>query len=329
MKTDFAKGLVLLTGLALSVPAAIGEEPKKPQQEGAQTIRIFRLEHAKSGSVQAILERFIPADGVTKFFLDERTNAIVAQGPPVAISQIAELIKLIDQEPLQRDVEEPTEIEMQIFSLKNRKLDDELQKFLSASVRNGSIEFDPGTQQVVVQGSVAACKLLERILKEIDLPKEAPRAAPASRRLRVAWLLQSEAEQLRPPPEDLKEIVDELASSGIGGIKLVAQPMISVMTNGTSFALDCSLDDPQAPIHLGIKGSLNERTPGIIQIQLSVEATRQRSESHPTKGPGSVLRTERLVSLSTVVETPAGHPVVLCVTPTGEHTSAFVVQAMP
>ncbi len=160
-------------------------------------------------------------------------------------------------------------------------------------------------------------------LRKSICPGRSHEAAPASRRLRVAWLLQADGERLRPPPEDLKEIVEELARSGVGGFKLVAQPMIGVMTNGTSFTLDCSLDDPQAPIHLGIKGSLIEKTPGIIQIQLSVEANQQKEKA------GAVQRTDRLFSLSTVGETPAGHPVVLCVTPTGEKTSAFVVQAMP
>jgi hypothetical protein len=142
-------------------------------------------------------------------------------------------------------------------------------------------------------------------------------AAPAEMQVRVVWLVSGLAREDTPkPPEDLKEVVAELAKVGFNDPRLAAQAVIRT-TAGAQFQ-SSGTAKLNFPCRLRIEGTVLASPGERTGLQISLEATEETA-----KGSTPVCR------LETHITAPPGHAVVLGVTPTYTMTSAFVVQLLP
>jgi hypothetical protein len=148
--------------------------------------------------------------------------------------------------------------------------------------------------------------------------------------LRIVWLTsdpgRKDANPGPPPPDDLKEVVAELARVGVRDPYLVCQMIVNTSPDG-AFDMQGSASLERVPCVVNVSGQVAERAGGVPGVQIQLEALLPSDEpGGKTSRRGSA---PAICRLRTGISAPPGHAVVLGVTPTDGTTSAFVVQLLP
>lgn len=294
-------------------------QPVEPTAEVKLRTRIFQLRYADASQVAATLQNLCKKGQTELLFVPhEPTNSVLVMAPPESQESIEDLIKKLDVEPAERPG--TAQSVLQILRLKNRKVDQELEHLL-LSIRPDSVSLalDPRTNVVIASGDQKSVLALRSLLEAMDQSVEPEEKPSKVRHARIVWLVAAGDDPafagLPPPPDDLKEVLDELAKVSIKDLRNASSPQITAMV-GQPFSLEVSPDLGEEGCDLTIKGTFAEAKGSLTKLTLEIAA----------KLVASPPRNQKLCSLSTVVLAPSGHPVVLCVSPIGKITSVFVIQ---
>ena len=217
-----------------------------------------------------------------------------------------------------RAVNEPEKV-IRIFRLKYLPVELRGKEALSILSGMGNIAIDSRTNSLIVQATPEKLDQIASYLTQIDQPAEqAARPEPkraGAKGLRVVWLLQGQEGIRRDPPADLKDVTAELGKLGVDGLGLVAQVFIRTNADGKFTLSSRPQLDEKSPVRLEVSGMIQSRDVEAPDVELQLQATRLGQEQDKT-----------LCNFSSIITTPPGHPVVLCVSPIGTQTSVFVVQ---
>jgi hypothetical protein len=192
------------------------------------------------------------------------------------------------------------------------------------------------------QLTIAKVEALLARLEDVQREQREPEAVPTELQVRIVWLVSGlkapEDPELKSaaapkPPDDLKDVVAELAKLGIDKPRLAAQTVINTIPN-TQFTTQGSavLDTPCQVSFTGMVSGKKEAP----ALQIAIQATReipQRAGGGGFQGGGFQggrvgMSSAQICNLQTTITTPLGHAVVLGVTPTETMTSVFVVQVL-
>jgi hypothetical protein len=302
MKTT-ARLLVAAMAAALVVNPVLAQQPQKIDEKPTtpNEITIVPLKHSVASEVAQVIGQLFgdqQRGGTTMVTADMHTNSVIVSAQPNRISEIKEVITRIDA-PAARN--EAAGRQMRVFTLRNIQTDKSLQDAVRLAMESGSragkAAFDPARNQVIVSADEPTLKVVEALLARLDV---------------AVWLAQgAAANELAPPPDDLKDVLPALAKLGIDKPRLVAQTLVNVTPNNPFSAEGVVHLNEQ--IRFAVTGHSMERGE-MPALNLSLKAT----------GPNNSLYS----SLSTEISAPVGHLVVLGVTPTQSLTSVFVVQVL-
>ncbi|MBP7933769.1 MAG: hypothetical protein KA354_03890 [Phycisphaerae bacterium] len=312
-------------GQPLAVPS--GMAPAPLGGDGPLMVRIYPLRHAKAEDVAKTIT--ITSFGRSPLMVvpDSRTNAVILNAPADRLEVVEELIKELDK-PVQ---EAAADRLCQVLALKNARAE-ELVKVLQGMVPEATFSADRVSNKLLFSGNAAAQALVQQIVTQLD--RERPAEGPQQgRKVRVVWLVSNS--ELPPPPPDMNDVVDELASMGITHLGLAAQSMVQAVSSG-KFSIQCS-PAAFAGCRLRIEGVLQESKNELPRIELTLNATgalpmplsATLPPPPPSPGPMPSPASAQLASITTTVMAEAGHKVVLGVAPIEKYTSVFVIQILP
>lgn len=315
MKTT-ARLLVAAMSAALLVQPVFAQTPLKKDERPAtpNEVTIVPIKHAVASEVAQVIGQLFgdqQRGGTTMVTADMHTNSVIVSAQPNRISEIKEVIAKIDA-PAARN--EPAGKQLRVFTLRNvetdKSLQDAVRLAMESGSRGGKAAFDAARKQVIVSGDEATLNVVQALLAKLDTTVA---IRPVEDwQVRVVWLAKgAAANELSPPPDDLKDVLPALAKLGIDKPRLVAQTLVNVTPNNPFSAEGVVHLNEQ--IRFSVTGHSLERGE-MPALNLSLKAT----------GPNNSLYS----SLSTEITAPAGHLVVLGVTPTQSLTSVFVVQVL-
>lgn len=295
-------------------------EPLKPR------VMLFPLKFANAGDVVQLTGALFEA-GRINVAVDERTNSLIVRASdPDVFSAIEDLLKALDRVP---DKDQP---EIKIFSLRSRQEPSQLNALLGTVVSGSSTAFsiDPVRNLVIAKGDRESLASLEAVLMRLD-EADSEEAAGGQILVRVVWLV-SGLEKQKATPEDLKEVIDELADIGVTDLSLAAQTVVSTVssTAGTTFQAE-GRATLNAPTELQIEGHVAGRKGENFVVEISIMAEQEiplPEEAARFGGRGSP-RSKNLCRMHTTITAPPRHAVVLGVTPIESMNSVFVIQLLP
>lgn len=274
-------------------------------------VRIYQIKNGIADEVQMILHDLRAISGM--IVVDERTNSLIINATPEEQEHVEELIEELD-------VESPEE---EIFAERLVQLYDvaDLATFVSldrlvpliAIERHERIAFE-GNRMMIVSGDEATMDRVENLLSMFREQQQANRPDAASqRRLRVIWLVSGlDAETSKEAPNDLSEVVAELAAFGIDNLRLAAQSIIEIRADEPFEMSSIAQITEQLSIMFEISGHADQTATGDSQLQLRIAA----------QSTNGALRS----SVESSIVAPTGHSIVLAVTPMGDMQSVFVIQ---
>ncbi len=303
-----------------AAPIQAQAAPQEEKVEKLVTI-IFQLKYAKPNSIVNVIQSLHGRDAIC--VAHEDTKAILLQAPEKTIQEVKELIQKLDVPQ-----ESETEGVFEIIKLKN-VAPHEIENSLEMAQGNLDVEFalDEERGQLLVRGDGNSVKRFVSLIAKLDEP---PVAKPPSksRRVRIVWLVNDREEnmELPPPPPDLMEVVAELQQIGITDLELMSQTMVQTLADG-NFQISANLKFINGPGRLTIEGDLEEKSEGLVQVQINLEASTGTADRDSKRSRGGGIEQE-LCNLNTNVLAPLGHAVVLCLTPTDYLESAFVIQVL-
>jgi hypothetical protein len=330
----------LLCLLGLTILLWQAQEPQAPRTRSPEptVTQVIRLKTLQATEMTRVLrdlfaapERRAPRITVAA---DDRTNSLIVSAEPNDLATVEKLIASLEKEAAQR----PPARELRVFSLKHTEPDAAMEQALRLIFgpgQAGNFALDLQRRMVICSGDRTALDAVEALLARLeDRPAQVRGGGKAEeRRVRLVWLVDTsgaeggEPARLRRPPDDLNEVVAELAKLGITKVGLAAQTVANA-TDGQAFRIDGTTDLSGAPCYLQVSGVLSQgQEKPTVRIEL--HATREAAAG---KDPGSgrlPRRGDPVCSLETTVTAPPGHAVVLGVTPTAGLTSIFVVQVLP
>ena len=191
---------------------------------------------------------------------------------------------------------------------------------------------------MIVSGDEEIQKKIQQLISELDQPVSANKPAGANMKVRIVWLMAGpKTDSLPAAPADLKDVVEELTGIGVPQPRMAAQFVIQANTE-EGFEMSAPVVFLQ-PTRLEITGTYSDWPSDKPTLNLRIVAAKlgQEDPHAPTDrtsggggmggGMGATPR-EELWSIKTTMSAPVGHAVVLGVSPTGNTTSAFVVQVL-
>ena len=198
--------------------------------------------------------------------------------------------------------------------------------------RPGDLRLDGQRNSMLLRGSNKTAASFLDLMAQIDQPIDVPAQREfRSGRVRIVWLLRdpSLGESLRPPPDDLKPVIEELEKEGITDLLEACQLQVTALVD-QPFELTSSPSLGQRGCELQVQGKFLPKKGDLLPLQFTVEANEvsEKTEARPGGIAVQVSR-KRLCNFQTTIEAPLSHPVVLCVNPIGDATSVFVVKLLP
>jgi hypothetical protein len=269
---------------------------------------------------------------ILRIGVDERTNSILVLVPSGDQTSIEKLIKALDVET--PDKYDPTAQKVEILALEHMEADDDLAAALQL-VYGGPKGFALDRQRriVLLSGAKQVREEAARVARALDIAAQHDprRKLLGELRVRIVWLVSGlKREDAPAAPEDLSEVVAELARLGIDKPRLAAQVIVNAPLNAP-FQMEGSakLD---AACRLGIVGTLTDKKDA-LGMEIQIDASRenepgQRGGFDGGFGGRGAPRGAQICNLRTQIRTTLGHAVVLGVTPTDGMTSVFVVQVL-
>jgi hypothetical protein len=182
---------------------------------------------------------------------------------------------------------------------------------------------DRQRKKLIARAPEAGYREILKVVDVLSAPAAAPAKRPPERQIRIVWLVTGEASRKgMAPPDDLRDVLSELAKLGVKNPRLAAQSFVNASA-GRQFksegtAVIAQGDEVAVTCPLKIIGRVEEGDQETPRLQIEIEALQ---ENH-----GATQRT--LCKLDTTITTPPGHAVVLGMTPTDSMTSIFVVQVL-
>jgi hypothetical protein len=331
----------LLTGVA----TAQGQQKPPPEDPPAEKVdfQVFRLRHVNALEISQVLGELFgtgggrgPRGGPGGGFVspriavanDDRTNSLIVKAAAADMAMIERLIRTLDVGGLDK-----ARHAIKVFTLRHIEPDQSVEEALKAIIGPSStarLAVDRRRKTVVLSADETTILTVQAVLERLEDAQREPEAVPGELQVRIVWLVSGLTREDAPkPPEDLKDVVAELAKLGIDKPRLAAQTVINTMPN-TQFTTQGSavLDTPCQVSFMGMVSGKKEAP----ALQIAIQATRetpQRTGGGGFQGgrvPG--MSSAQICNLQTTITTPLGHAVVLGVTPTETMTSVFVVQVL-
>ena len=321
----------LVAGVALFAPWA-GDTVAQGPAPSKSDAQVIRLKNTRASEVARVLQQLFGGGTGRGGFgkdtariavaADDASNSVVVSAGADDLATVQRLITALDA--IEADpAKGPVRQELKVFQLRSapdKALQDALRLIYAGKDGLESFAIDPRRNAVICSGSKNTLETVEALLARLD--DNAGRIHGAERRVRIVWLVDSAAvelntKQLAQPPDDLKEVLGELAKFGIAKPRLAAQSIVSAMEN-VPFRVEGSTILGDTPCMLNISGQLLEEH-GKPNVRVELKATQDA-------GPRAAKIT--VCSMETQVSAPLGHAVVLGMTPTSGMTSVFVVQIL-
>jgi len=238
---------------------------------------------------------------------------LIVLGSPEAQQKIADLLKKLDNVP------PPMEEQIKGFALVHADPASAATILKSMGPRNIRVATDERTRQVFAAGSMEDLNVAEALMMKLD--EGSPVHIIARYEVRVIWLaggLTGESKG-EPPADDLKDVVAELSRLGIKDPRQVGQMVVQTTIGGShqgKFAVKSSprFGDQMADFNAAGLLSENPHSAG-LWMQIRLQTSKEPSP------PG-----QNLSQIETQIVLPEKQYVVLATAPTGNQTSAFVVQ---
>jgi hypothetical protein len=297
-----------------SVPAPAGKPPAVPTE-----LEVYTARHVKAAELARVLtELFGRSRAQLKMTTDDSRNAIIVSGSAEDLRTVAELIRKLDVDSPRRN---PDARELRIFALKNLQPDQKLNEVLKMVFSGeGRYALDPQRKHVIAYADRTTLDTADAVLMRLDEMVVKPRL-PAEMQIRIVWLASGLSPKDAPkPPEDLADVVAELAKIGLNDPRLVSQTMVNAVSEREFNVQGSAKLD--APCQLVINGTITNAAPGDpAGLQISIIATQLNPKGDGTRA--------QVCKLETSIYAPPRHAVVLGLTPTETVTSVFVVQLLP
>lgn len=301
--------LTLAAAFVFPVGPAMADEPPKasaPDTPKQTDWQVLPLKNANAVETERLLHETLGREA--HVLADPRTNSLLILALPGDMPKIREIISKVDV-PAKED-NAPQRLE--VFTLKSVEPDQVLQEALRLVVRPGggksNFTLDPRRKQVILWADPATTVLVQSLLNRL----EGQSRSDMDVRVRVVWLVNGLARDDAPqPPEDLKEVLPDLAKLGIDRPRLVAQTMVNVTPNMQFQTKGVAKLD--FPCQFSVTGRYNDKSASPA-LQITIRALR--------------MDQEEICNLQTEISAPLGHLVVLGVTPTEAASSVFVVQVL-
>jgi hypothetical protein len=303
--------------MSILLPAAEafaqGKQPAPEKPQSLAELHIIRLKHADATEVAGILANLLQdmrgkSDQSPRTAVDMRTNCVIISARPATFLMISELVRKLDEPAA--NIIPPRQI--QLFTLKSLAADENLVKVLKPlfnAPSDGSFSIDPVRNAVVAVGAAAKLEEVAALLERLDQP-----LAKTDVNIRILWLVSGNVPQdAAKPPDDMKDVVAQLAKLGIKDPRLAAQTIVASQI-GKPFQVQ-GLASLTEMYNLQIEGRAMDKQDR-ISLEMKIQARQQ----------GGFLGSGILCNLDTVITTPVGHSTVLGVTPALGLTSVFVVQ---
>jgi Bacterial type II/III secretion system short domain len=296
------------------------ERPKSaaPKERPAPTteMQVLQAKFVKARELGPVIQQILANHWGLRVSFDERSNSVIVVATPEDMATVRELIKNLD-------VPKPSSEESRVvfLPLKYTKIDSGLQNALARLLPSNSYVFDVERNQIIVSGDKKILEAAMFLLDKLDRPPDTPKISPKEMQIRVIWLASGPPhKEGRKPPDDMKEVVAELAKMGVEQPRLVAQTMVSTLP-GNQFRTE-GLAELDQTYRLTVSGTMSSNH----QLQISIAASLAGPRG---QGPFTVPTPAPIARLDTEITAPPGHSVVLGMTPTPNSTSVFVVQILP
>lgn len=304
------------------------------ENNGVKEVHVFALQFVDATSTAAVVSKFV--DGSAKIAADDRTNSLIISGDAKTIEQIASLIKLLDH-----GKSAPLPNLTKTYAVKHTAADQDLKELILMVISaEATVAVDQTRNIILLRGNEKSHAAVEKLLERIDQAPPAKKSK-SSRRVHITWLASSgersgDGKTSKPGnatlPATLNPVIAELEKIGVTNLKVAAQTMVRCTTD-EKFEILCKAD-LGTPCDLVIGGLLGSGEDGQPRLMLVLNGRQQRptavqnADGGLSGGRGSrqaMHMTEDIVRIETTITAPAGHPVVLGVSPIGKITSVFVV----
>jgi hypothetical protein len=327
---------LLLLAAAWSLTACLAEaqEARPPAKAPAappanQELRVFTLKHIPAAQVTQMLDLLYP----DRFGKDIRlvpdvrgsVNRLIVRAGPEQLALVAHLLQTVD---VPSDEASSDQLQVRVYPLKHIQADKMLEQIMQIATDQQECSFalDRRRNAIVVRANEGVQARIEQIIQRLDQSSEpAPRRADL--RVRIVWLVSGQTgDEVADPPEDLKDVLAELARIGFQKPRLAAQTIVNAASDTPFQAQGVAKLDQL--YNLNVSGTIAASKDGYPELQLTLNAVPQASFM-TVQGRPVQTNDGPLCKLDTKITIPPGHYVVLGMTPSKAMTSAFVVQVLP
>jgi hypothetical protein len=299
-------------------PAVPVETPRPvPPKQPPTEMSVFQVKHVRAADLARMIQEIwgaFPPRGI-RVSADQRTNAVVVVATPDDLGMVKRLISAIDVERGDAAKNEPRS---EVYSLHFTRADNYLEQELARAIGgHGSVGVDYGRNKVVLTGDEKTVHTVRRLLEELDRPAAQQPVTP-DMQVRIVWLVSgATGKELSKPPEDLRDVVAELAKLGVENPRLVTQTIVAARLD-KQFRVE-GLAQLHGSYRLSVNGTIMGGGPAETnRLQISVNALEITAGGQKPIG-----------RLDTEITAPLGHAIVLGMTPTDNSTSVFVMQILP
>jgi len=234
--------------------------------------------------------------------------------PPDTQRKVAELLKKVDASPV---VPEPEE-QIKVFTLVHLDPASAAKAINTIVQKDIRVSIDERSRSIIAAGSMDALNIATALMTKLD---EGGKEAVRRYEVRVIWLASGLTGEGRgePPTDDLKDVVAELSRLRIKDPSQVGQMVVQTTSGGIyrgKFEVKSSPRFGNSPTDFNASGSLSEGPddPGLV-MQIRLRTSRESSPQG-----------QNFYEINTQIVLPQKQYVVLATAPTGNLTSAFVVQ---
>ena len=299
-----------------ATPAAQEKEKtgRAPKPQVRQEVESIPLKYAKARDVWGTIQQmFGRGSRDFRYSIDERNNSVLVVGEPEDIALLKSLLSKLDVLKASGPL---TKVITQVYHLQYTPADSNLTNSLRLVLGDeGNFGVDPTRNVVILTGNQNMQAAAELLLQRLDRPPENKPKIAGEMQVRVVWLSSGlpgiGAEKV---PEDLKDVVGELAKMGVNDPRLVTQTLVTALPD-RKFELG-GLAGPESQYRLSISGTLLAQAGEAGRLRILIDA--KQSTTNVTVG-----------RVDSEITAPLGHSVVLGMTPTARTTSVFVVQILP
>jgi hypothetical protein len=239
----------LLTSLILVGEAAHSQavEQQNPDAKPELIARAYKMKHMKPEDVVKKIANLIPFNAGFRVAVDTATHQLIVVSDQSGHDRVDKIISLLD---IPRSKPSPIASRYELSRGTARKVFPLIKPLLLDKEKLVHM----GTEPLIFTVAARPETLVE-INRLVD-PYKTP--LPASRRLRLVWLISSnEAEELAPVPPDMKEVADELEKMGIAGLSTAAQLIVQT-TGDKEFHIRGSMQLGTSTVKLQASGQFIE-----------------------------------------------------------------------